>query len=114
MTRDTCPFAGDKRRKRQQPKRVTEYGLGMAPSADEEARTDWPAALLPPGEIAGRDSPPNDVSKEESANADNWWWGPGRTPGEEARVWFKRRDGKWEEMFIVEPSPVLRAAGIAS
>ena len=38
--------------------------------------------------------------------------GPGRSATEEARIWFRRTDGKWEELFIVKPSPVLAAAGV--
>ena len=30
---------------------------------------------------------------------------------EEARVWFRRHDGKWEEMFVVRPS-IVREAGM--
>merc|ERR1711903_394479 len=85
----------------------------MATSADPEVRASWPAGWLPPGEVAGRDAMYEGMSKEECANDANWWWGPGRDAHEEARVWFRRRDGKWEELFIVKPSPALRAAGVS-
>ena len=83
--------------------------MGMAASADPETRREWPAAWLPPGPIAWRDVGPSDLSYENSASNENWWWGPGRVDGEEARIWFRRSDGLWEEMFVVKPSAIKEA-----
>jgi len=63
--------------------------------------------------FAGRGAAPSRVSREACAEASNWWWGPGRAADEQARIWFRREDGEWEEWFVVKTSPALAAAGVA-
>ena len=52
------------------------------------------------------------MTKGACADSANWWWGPGRAAGEQARVWYRRADSRWEEWFVVKESPVLAAAGV--
>ena len=83
----------------------------MANSADAHVRAAWPREWLPPGEVAGRDVGACQVTYASCLATDNWWWGPGRGGDEEARVWFRRHDNMWEEMFVVRPS-IVREAGM--